>query len=535
MWPESVSQHNPAVGAASNWIADLGILDLIRGLTQDRRYTSYIRNTLVTLVTDPDVIRWRQAVLRDFLNNPALMEAASDMLPRLAGLRDGNALLGKRERGPLTETSDRLAELEIYATVIRDLHTALVNADIESAALRQLRENLANVVEDEDFVSLCDRLPELRKPLERISSLTIGINLDVQLRPVSAVLMAINNHKMQGASSFLERVIGPSPDAQDETGIAPMKYLPRDLEQRPFAPLFQDLEKVMHHVAKPVAQELNRYTRVSSEPVVHLEYELAFFVAAARLMHQLQARGIPFCQPEVAPLDERVTEIDGLHNINLILFDKQTTVPSDIHFGPQERIAILTGPNSGGKTTYLQGVGLAHALFQAGLFLPAKQARISPVDKILTHFPALETRQQGRLEEEAQRLRLLFQELTPYSFVLLNETFSSTSSGEALYLAQDVLGGLCAIGTRSIFATHLIELVETIPEIERSVHSDSSLFSLVAGVRINEQGNVVPTYVIQAGQPLGRSYARQIAEHHGISLDQILAIRRTRIDEEASA
>jgi DNA mismatch repair ATPase MutS len=153
---------------------------------------------------------------------------------------------------------------------------------------------------------------------------------------------------------------------------------------------------------------------------------------------------------------------------------------------------------------------------------------MSPVDGIFTHFPALETRQQGRLAEEAARLRTIFAHVTGRSLVLLNETFSSTSSGEALYLAQDMLCGLRSAGARAIFATHLVELVAQVGEIEAAVAGESRLYSLVAGVERRADGEFAPTHRITRGAPLGRSYAQEIARQHGISLDQILAELRRR-------
>jgi DNA mismatch repair ATPase MutS len=165
------------------------------------------------------------------------------------------------------------------------------------------------------------------------------------------------------------------------------------------------------------------------------------------------------------------------------------------------------------------------------LFITAEQAVISPVETILSHFPALETRQQGRLAEEAERLNRLFQQVTRHSLILLNETFSSTSAREAVYLAQDILAGLRIIGVQAIFATHLIELVDYLDEITASVEGESALFSLVAGIEPNADGTPIRTFVIQPGQPAGRSYAQEIARQHGISLEQILEAHQQRITD----
>ena len=70
-------------------------------------------------------------------------------------------------------------------------------------------------------------------------------------------------------------------------------------------------------------------------------------------------------------------------------------VTNEVNIGEAGRIFILTGPNQGGKTVYTQGVGLAQVMFQAGLYVPAQSARISPVDGIYTHFTTLEKTGEG--------------------------------------------------------------------------------------------------------------------------------------------
>ncbi len=473
LWPDGTPAH---LSGNAPWENDLGLNDVIKALSLDVRYVPQVRKTLVALVTEPGIIQWRQAVLADFVANPTLVAGVEALLPRLASFGQRNALFGRRQRNLLLDTADHLAELEAYVEVVDTLHAALSDATLASKALLSLRENLATLTSDDGFQELKAELPELRVPLERVASLTIGVNLDLELRPISAVLLEINDFKMKAAHSWVQRVIGFSSDENEDTGIAALHTTPDNIHQRVLAPLFQDLDQLLTKTAEPISRALNHYTRSGSGSVWHLEHELAFFAAGARLIQRFQAYGIAYCQPQAVPMDERVIEIEALTNVALATDEGQKPIPSTITFGEQGRIAVLTGPNSGGKTTFIRSVGLAQILFQAGLFIPAVRARISPVDKILTHFPALESRHQGRLAEEAERLREIFQQATPRSLVLLNETFSSTASGEAVYLAQDILGGLRSVGVRAIYATHLIELAERLDEIEAAAAGNSRLF-----------------------------------------------------------
>ncbi len=524
LWPGTplvVSEGN------SDWINDLGVEQLVSRLSGDRRYQSFIRQTLSRLVVDPEVIAWRQAVMQDFMINPDLVAVIQHLLPGFSNLRHSGALLGTRKRSYLLEVSDKLAELDLYTNIVEGLSKALKGSNLRSTALLTLRESLQALLEDESFMALRAELPGLRAPLDNIGSLTIGINLDLRLQPESAVLLAINDFRLGEPVSLLERLIGSRTDELQDTGIAELHHLIKDPDQRLFSPLFQDLDRLLNAVAQPIARALTRYSRASSDTLVNLEYEFYYFASAMRFVEGLNKRGVSQVLPEILSETDCMLEISGLRNINLLMKSSDDVVPNDVAFGDQGRIAILTGPNSGGKTTYLQSVGMAQVMFQAGMPIPAEAAKMTPVDHILTHFPRLETREQGRLAEEATRLRRLFQQVTGSSLVLLNETFSSTASGEAVYLAQDILSALRSIGVRAIYATHFVELVDYIDEVRRTVNGRSDLFGLVAGVELTENGETRPTFKITPGAPLGRSYAQEIARLHGISLKQILAMQNT--------
>lgn len=528
LWPDGrqlIAQTDAA------WERDLGLAEVIAPLTDGARHAAFIRKILMALSTDPAVIGWRQSVLQDFLRNPALVDQVQTLLPRFADLRQGHALLGKRTRGILLETADRLSQLDLYLSVLHDLHRALQAADVTSAALRGLQTTLRNAIDNPGFLSLQAELPALQASLSNLASLTIGINLNADLQPVAAVLLSINDRPFGESASLLERLIGIRADLNAETGIAPLHYVPADAEQRPLSPLFQDMDRLSIQIAQPVARTLARYLGQSSGPLAALEDELAFYLAGVRLSQRLNTRQVATCFAECAPISERLMVIDGLINVSLAVRSSSANsaaaalVASDVQFDAYGRIGLLTGPNSGGKTTYLQAVGLAQVLFQAGWCIPARAARISPIDTILTHFPALETRQQGRLAEEAERLREIFVRATDQSLVLLNKSLSSTTAGEALYLAQEVISGLRAIGVRGLFATHLIELVGRIEQIESAARGDSAIMSLVAGVHLTDDNRLLPTFRITRGTPLESGYAQEIARRYGISLAQILAAR----------
>ena len=223
-------------------------------------------------------------------------------------------------------------------------------------------------------------------------------------------------------------------------------------------------------------------------------------------------------------MEEKVFDAVDLYNpaVALKLKDGEEIVPNDISFDAQNSyIYVLTGPNRGGKSVITCAVGIGLAMMQLGLFVPAKSARISPADAVYTHFPtgADDTIDKGRLGEECARLGEIFDCVTPYSLVLLDESLSSTGSYEGSYIAAEVLSGLAIVGCRCLFATHLHELAAEIDRINEQSKKNGGVLinTLVAGI---EEGR--RSFKIYRAKPDGKSYARDIAERYGLTYDSIL-------------
>jgi DNA mismatch repair ATPase MutS len=278
----------------------------------------------------------------------------------------------------------------------------------------------------------------------------------------------------------------------------------------------------LENVVQPVAVALERYQRVHARPLAALAPELAFYLGAAQMQQRLAAGGLTTCLPTVTDGEH---ELHDAFNPGLALqlappsgngMPSPVLIRNPIDF-ERGRIIFLTGPNRGGKTTYLRAVGLNQVLFQAGVFVAAAGARMTPADAILTHFPPAEGVEPGggRLDDEARRMREIFDHATPRSLLLFNEPLTSTAEREALLLATDVLRALRLLGARTIFVTHLHALAEQLDAL--NLHEDgATVASWVAEV---EKGT--PTYTIQPGKPLARSHASRIAEQHGITFEQL--------------
>jgi len=511
-------------------------------------YLRPIHNLLSILLTDEETLRYRQDVFEDCLENPAFTESLRELLPQIRGLHNTVRDIRAR-RNQVSLVLSRLTELENYIECVSALE-ALMRKHAEAlnaAAWKALAGELQRIVNEPAFTQMTTELPELRAEIRQVVSVTIGVNLSPDLKPVAATLLSLNKKRFRGPRFF--RKLWGIDDEEDLRGISTLRESPdarryrngsilaerrEMLDRLGSNALFSDLGVVLDDVIRPIARALERYTHVRSSLLRALEPEIAFYVGGAGLISALRLRGLPLCRPQLLPTAERRLEARNLYNLDLALrLSRQQRegdlnehiVSNDVAFGEDGRIHILTGPNRGGKTTYIQAIGLLHVLAQTGMYVPAESASLSPVDGIFLHFPAEEkpNMESGRLGEEAGRLREIFRRATRHSLLLLNESLASTSATESYFLARDVVSCLRMLGARALFVTHLHELAADCESINSEVTGDSRVQSLISQVEDGVDG-LRRTYQVVPAPPRGQSYAREIARQYGISFEQLRAL-----------
>lgn len=544
LWPKG-RQQSGALPLEEGSAADLDVDKLVKFIAADSKNETIIRNVFKHLCQDSGTINYRLDVLEDLSNSPALTACWESLVPVLSEMRYYTSHRDSENWSELIEVVWRLRELEHYVRCVTDLNHAFSGLPgLRSEGLRKLKDLVAGIEKDPTFHKLKQELPALLTKINNLKSITLGVNLNAGMAPYQATLVSINSHKYSDGPLY-DKLIGKS----EFKGIAPLHKAPDDSAYTNplMIPIFRDIADIMRKAVRPLAKALREFLSINSWLLIKLQEDFLFYLGAAKVVEGLRGHGIPMTRPEVADKDERVFEAREMYNINLAIHllrggagrDDQPVkgiITNDFSLGDRGRIAIITGPNRGGKTTILQAVGLCQIMLQVGLYVPASQARISPADNIFTHYPAKEEleRGTGRFGEEAQRLRDLFGKATRSSLVLLNETLSSTSMGESLFLAADLVRVLRLMGARVLYTTHLHQLAANIERINESTRGDSLLFSLVAMVKKEPDPDqppgpdgrpvekITPTFKIVPGPPEGQSYAVDLARRFGISLAQLV-------------
>ena len=490
----------------------------------------FAHQVLTELLLDTETIVYRQAILADLMKNPGLRADLEQLLPALEALSAGPS--GERYRPAvdvgLERVAHRLAELELLVEAVTGLTDALGKAHLQSSGLQSTCATLEQLRTSTEFIALARELPELRARLSSVRSVTLGVNLAADLTPESATILDLQATPVDGRRALLFRLLGGGSESE---ALTPLQRGEGGAFGRPNE-LVRDLRRLLSEVVAPVQAALQRFARMSSDALGQIGQELAFWLGVARLIDRLCASGLPVCCPEILNVDERRAELIDMYDVGMALALSAgptggrlvtNAARFDAHTG---RVWVLTGPNRGGKTTYTRAVGLAHVFLQTGLHVPARAARMSPVDAIYSHFPSREevSPGRGRLDVEAERLASIFREATPRSLILLNEALSGTSALEALDLARGLVRALRLLGARAIYVTHLHELAFETEEINATTAGDGTVASLLADSSAEERR----TYRIVPGPPSGVSFAAEIAEQHGISFAQLAKLLQER-------
>jgi DNA mismatch repair protein MutS len=196
---------------------------------------------------------------------------------------------------------------------------------------------------------------------------------------------------------------------------------------------------------------------------------------------------------------------------------RETFVANSVHLSQHERFWIITGPNMGGKSTFLRQVALITIMAQAGSFVPAKNATLPIVDRLFTRIGAADRVNEGKstfwveMEEVARMCR----EATPRSLIILDEVGRGTSTYDGMALAQAILEYLEErVQAFGLCATHYHEVARTLGQGDRSI----GLYH----VAVARQGDdVVLLHSIRPGVAEG-SFGLVIAEKAGV-LPEIIA------------
>jgi DNA mismatch repair protein MutS len=280
-------------------------------------------------------------------------------------------------------------------------------------------------------------------------------------------------------------------------------------------------EKALSAQERAAALERRLYDEVLAElaPAAPGLHALARAVAEADVLATFAVTAVTrdWRRPELVA--ELAIEIDaGRHPV--VEAEIERFIANDTRLGPTRRLLLITGPNMGGKSTYMRQVALIVLLACAGSFVPARAARIGPVDRIFTRIGAADDLAGGRSTFMVEMIESasILHNATERSLVLVDEVGRGTSTFDGLALAWAIARELVERNrSYALFATHYFELTKLAQDYREvaNVHLDA----------VEHKDRIVFLHALEEG-PASQSYGLQVAALAGVPAGVIRAARR---------
>ncbi|MBI5244666.1 MAG: DNA mismatch repair protein MutS [Elusimicrobia bacterium] len=449
------------------------------------------KKAVLASLDDPEAILYRQRILADCLEHPAVIKAIYAI-----------AVEAIERKKKVWGLSDRYPEGVLYRSV--ELLKQFVDL---LKRLRQIADGHGGRFRSEGLVTL------FRMLARELDDDYLGL-VDDHLRrlafPEGVLMIAGLDKGNKGARYVLRK---PKPRNTKQSWMERLRSWPerRLLGDRPSYVYEVDdrddsghraLEQLrglgIRHVAGAIAQSADHILSFFSM----LRSELGFYVGCLNLRDQLARKGEPVCFPEPLVAGKAMLSGRGLYDICLSLSVTKRVVGSDVS-ADGKSLVMITGANQGGKSTFLRSIGLAQLMMQCGMFVPAESFHGNVCDGVFTHFKREEDAGMGngKLDEELSRMSSMVELMTPNSIVLLNESFSSTNEKEGSEIARQIVRALLETGIKLFYVTHLFNLAQRF----YLAKMDAALF-----LRAERLADGRRTFRLVEGEPLPTSFGEDL-------------------------
>jgi DNA mismatch repair protein MutS len=453
-----------------------------------------------TPLASTDAVAYRHEVFRDLEDGE--LRASLDAFA--GGMKEMRERLAQADelRHALQKQRWFLDAVRTYCDTVARFAAELERLELRSRALRGFRDHLTGYVGSEAFKSLEAQTAELEEQLA-------AVEYTVHIRGARVTV-----RRYEGEPDYSREV--------EETFERFRQGAASDYRVR--LPSLREMDHVEASVLRGVAElhpdvfgALARYCERHRDyldgTIRTFDREVQFYVAYLKHVSLLQGAGLRFCLPGVSAESKEVSAED---TFDLALADKLVgegarVVCNDFHLTDPERIFVVSGPNQGGKTTFARTFGQLHHLASLGCPVPGTQAQLFLFDSLFTHFEREEDigDLRGKLDADLQRIHDILERATPSSVVIMNESFSSTTLGDARFLGTRVLEQLIDLDLLCVCVTFVDELASL----------SETTVSMVSGIVPGDPS--LRTYKIERRPADGLAYAAVIADKYGLTYEAL--------------
>ena len=358
-------------------------------------------------------------------------------------------LLGEVQCALLREIEQNIDPLEDVARLIGSAIDPDSNIPLKEGGV--IREGYDKQLDEarhlsKDVRGILAEIEEREKDATGIRTLRIGYN-------------RVFGYYIEVSNSFKDQV--PAHYIRKQTLTNAERYITEEIKELE--------ERVLHAQQEAIDRAAELYEQVRATVAAELPriQQTAAAVAGLDMLCSLATVALNnnYCCPTV-DLSDEIEISEGRHPVVEQLLDGAPFVPNDTKLNNREnQIAVLTGPNMAGKSTYMRQVALIVLMAQVGSFVPAASARIGIVDGIYTRVGASDdlTTGQSTFMVEMSEVANILKEATEKSLLILDEIGRGTSTYDGMSIARAVIEYIAdrkKLGAKTLFATHYHELTE---------------------------------------------------------------------------
>jgi DNA mismatch repair protein MutS len=476
---------------------DLNLDQIVQAITAGKQEYN-LTPFFYTPLRDVDTIKYRQEVLRD-LEGKVLVENIRSFAEQMRAMREHLAQADKLYCKHQKE-SWLLDAVEIYCYAVTTLLRDLSLLELESRGFLAFRDYLRAYVHSDSFASLVSETKILKADLSTvrycvlIKGDTLTVGKDRFETDYSAEVLETFEKFKQGAVKDYSVQFRGSP----EMNHIEAKVLEFVAQLHP--DVFSHLERYCAGHGDYLDRTIGGFDRQVQFYLSYLEHCTVFKDA-----------GLNFCYPQIADNGNEVYDYEGfdLALAHKLMRENASVVCNDFYLKGKERILVVSGPNQGGKTTFVRMFGQLHYLASLGCSVPGREARLFLFDKLFTHFEREEDIKtlRGKLEDDLVRVHEILSQASSDSIIIMNEIFTSTTLQDAIQLSTKVTAKIIKLNLLCVWVTFVDEL---------AVFSDQTV-SMVSTVA--PENPALRTYKIIRRPADGLAYATAIAEKYRLTYD----------------
>lgn len=498
----------------------------------------FLRFSLLHPLCELTHIEARLDALEELTVNPTILEDIREVLKHILDLERllARLSLGHGNARDLVGLKNSLKAIPYLQSILAGLHTPLlkeISGDLD--ALPELAQLIETAMVDEPPLAVKEGgiIKEgFHAELDQLKTISRdGKNFIQQLQQREVERTGINSLKIRYNSVFGYYI----EVSKTNLHAVPQDYIRKQTlvnAERFITPELKEYEeKVLGAEEKIVALEYELFDQVRQKVLAGMGriQNLAHAIAQLDMLCSLAKVAIEqrYCKPIIK--ENGMLRIEaGRHPVVEKMSFSGKFVPNDATFDDAgQTIHLITGPNMGGKSTFLRQTALIVLMAHIGSFIPASKAEISLVDRIFTRVGASDNliRGQSTFMVEMQETAYILHHATAKSLIILDEIGRGTSTYDGMSIAWALLEFIHDhIGAKTLFATHYHELIALAEKLPHAANYS-------VAVKENEQEGVVFLYKVLPGG-VDRSYGIEVAKLAGLPHDVITKARQILVDLE---